>query len=121
MSGMVTNHIGRDVQDGDKYTFINRQCTSMKILHMECGGLVIYHIKLELGSFKLPVFNEITNTFQTCWRELKMMVQVIAPDGTVSKKDVKNPKNSSVYLTYCLAIRLIFSILNLSKARKNDS
>src|SRR5665648_1028246 len=62
LSGMVTNLMGRNVQGGDVYIFINRPCTSMKILHMECGGLVIYHMKLEAGSFKLPVFDENTHT-----------------------------------------------------------
>ena len=91
LSGMVTNQMGRNVQDGDVYIFINRTCTSMKILHMECGGLVIYHMKLESGSFKLPVFDQNTNTFQTSWQELMMMVQGIAPDGTVNKKRWKIP------------------------------
>ena len=86
LSGMVTNQMGCNVQDGDVYIFINRSCTSMKILHLECGGLVIYHMKLESGSFKLPVFDQNTNTFQTCWQELMMMVQGISPDGTVNKK-----------------------------------
>lgn len=75
LSGMVTNLMGRNVQDGDVYIFINRPCTSMKILHMEFGGLVIYHMKLESGSFKLPVFDDSTNTFQTSWHDLLMMVQ----------------------------------------------
>jgi transposase len=91
LSGMVTNQMGRNVQDGDVYIFINRPCTSMKILHLECGGLVIYHMKLELGSFKLPVFDADTNTFQTSWQELMMMVQGISPDGTVNKKRWKKP------------------------------
>jgi hypothetical protein len=91
LSGMVTNQMGRNVQDGDVYIFINRPCTSMKILHMECGGLVIYHMKLESGSFKLPVFDENTNTFQTSWQDLMMMVQGITPDGTVSKKRWEKP------------------------------
>jgi len=91
LSGMVTNQMGRNVQDGDVYIFINRTCTSLKILHMECGGLVIYHMKLESGSFKLPVFDENTNTFQTSWQELMMMVQGIAPDGTVNKKRWEKP------------------------------
>lgn len=86
LSGMVTNQMGRNIQDGDVYIFINRPCTSMKILHMECGGLVIYHMKLESGSFKLPVFDENTNTFQTSWQDLMMMVQGIAPDGKMNKK-----------------------------------
>ena len=91
LSGMVTNQMGRNVQDGDVYIFINRPCTSMKILHLECGGLVIYHMKLESGSFKLPVFDESTNTFQASWQELMLMVQAIAPDGTVNKKRWEKP------------------------------
>ena len=91
LSGMVTNQMGRNVQDGDVYIFINRPCTSMKILHMECGGLVIYHMKLESGSFKLPVFDENTHTFQTSWQDLMIMVQGITPDGVLNKKRWKNP------------------------------
>jgi len=92
LSGMVTNQMGRNVQDGDVYIFINRQCTGMKILHLECGGLVIYQMKLESGSFKLPVLDENANTFQTSWQGLMMMVQGIAPDG---KKNKKRWKKSS--------------------------
>ena len=91
LSGMVTNLMGCNVQDGDVYIFINRPCTSMKILHMECGGLVIYHMKLESGTFKLPVFDQNTNTFQTSWQDLMMMVQGTSPDGRVNKKRWKKP------------------------------
>ena len=58
----------------------------MKILHMECGGLVIYHMKLESGTFKLPVFDENTNTFQTSWHDLMTMVQGASADGKVNRK-----------------------------------
>jgi transposase len=51
------------------FLFINRTCTSMKILHMECGGLVIYHMKLESGTFNCPVFDPETHTFQTSWQD----------------------------------------------------
>lgn len=91
LSGMVTNQMGRNVQDGDVYIFINRPSTSMKILHMECGGLVIYHMKLEQGCFKLPVFDPDTNTFQASWQELMMMVQGISPDGKMNKKRWEKP------------------------------
>ena len=91
LSGMVTNQMRRNVQDGDVYIFINRPCTSMKILHMECGGLVIYHMKLESGSFKLPVFDENTNTFQTSWQDLMMMVQGITMDEKKNKKRWEKP------------------------------
>ena len=86
LSGMVTNLMGRNVQDGDVYIFINRPCTGMKILHMECGGLVIYHMKLESGTFKLPVFDENTNTFQASWHDLMMMVRGASAEGKVNRK-----------------------------------
>ena len=91
LSGIVTNHMRRNIQDGDVFIFINRPCTSMKILHMECGGLVIYHMKLESGSFKLPVFDEATNTFQTSWQDLMMMVQGVRSDEKVNKKRWEKP------------------------------
>lgn len=78
--------MGRNVQDGDVFIFINRSCTSIKILHMECGGLVIYHMRLESGSFRLPVFNENTLTFETTWQDLMMMVQGISMDKKADKK-----------------------------------
>ncbi len=91
LSGMVTNLMGRNVQDGDVYIFINRSCTSMKVLHMECGGLVIYHMKLESGCFKLPSFDQNTNTFHTNWQDLMMIVQGISTDKKANKKRWKNP------------------------------
>jgi transposase len=91
LSGMVTNQIGRNVQDGDVYIFVNRTCNSMKILHMECGGLVIYHMKLESGCFKLPVFDESTNTFQSSWQDLMVMVQGVSTEGKVDKKRWAKP------------------------------
>ncbi len=91
LSGMVTNQMGRNVQDGDVFIFINRPCTSMKILHMEFGGLVIYHMKLEQGCFKLPVFDQSTHTFHTSWQELMMMVQGVSTDGKANKKRWEKP------------------------------
>ncbi len=95
LSGMVTNQMGRNVQDGEVFIFINRPCTSMKILHMECGGLVIYHLKLESGGFKLPVFDPDTHTFQTSWQELMSIVQGVSTGEKENKKrGQKKPLNS---------------------------
>ncbi|GHT27734.1 transposase [Bacteroidia bacterium] len=85
LSGIVTNNMGRNVQDGEVFIFINRTCDCMKLLHLECGGLVIYHLKLEAGNFKLPVFDEATNTFHTTWSNLMLMVQGIDP-GTCRQR-----------------------------------
>ena len=75
LSGVVKDLMGQDVRNGDVFIFIGRTCSSMKILHMECGGLVIYHLRLEEGRFKLPVFDEETHTYKTTWQDLMLMVQ----------------------------------------------
>jgi hypothetical protein len=48
-------------------------------------------MKLESGTFKLPVFDQNTNTFQTNWQDLMMMVRGVSPDGKVNKKRWKKP------------------------------
>ncbi len=80
LSGIVTNQMGMDIQKGDAFIFINKPCTAMKILHMEYGGLVIYHMKLSQGQFSLPTidFQEgKTVSHQTLWSDLVLMVQGI--------------------------------------------
>lgn len=82
LSGIVTNQMGLDVQDGDAFIFINKTCTSMKVLHVECCGLVIYHLKLECGFIHLPDMSswEEKSSIPTAWSDLVMMVEGICPD-----------------------------------------
>lgn len=77
LSGIVSSEMNRDVRSGEVYIFINRRQTIMKILHMEYAGLVIYHKKLESGCFKLPAFDENTQSLTIGWDELMMMVQSV--------------------------------------------
>ena len=86
LSGIVTNNMGRNVQNGEVFVFINRTCTGMKILHMECGGLVIYQLKLGAGTFRLPEFDEESQTFTTNWSDLMLIVQGIDINKTKKYK-----------------------------------
>jgi|SRR5215510_4377088 len=91
LSGIVTNSMGRSVQSGDVFIFLNRTLTGIKLLHMECGGLVIYQMKLEAGSFRLPSFDEETSCFTTSWQNL---MQIIKPETSrkyTGKKRWRNP------------------------------
>jgi hypothetical protein len=94
LSGIVTNEMGMQVQDGDAFVFINRSLTSLKILHAEYGGLVIYNMKLERGAIVLPSINseesEISCSIK--WSELMMMVQGISPKD-YNKSMRWEPKN----------------------------
>ena len=49
LCGVVHDKMGYDVRLGDVFIFINRQRTTMKLLHAEDGGLVLYIKRLEEG------------------------------------------------------------------------
>jgi hypothetical protein len=80
LSGIVKGVMGFDVCDGNAFIFINRTLDSMKILHAECGGLVVYHLKLEAGRFRLP-YMELESgghSHPATWVDLALMVQGIS-------------------------------------------
>jgi len=83
LSGIVKNLMGMEVCDGDAFIFINGQVDTIKILHMETGGLVIYHMKLEEGRFRLPdiAIESKKNAHQSSWSELVLMVQGLSLSG----------------------------------------
>ncbi|MDX2508501.1 MAG: IS66 family insertion sequence element accessory protein TnpB [Desulfobacterales bacterium] len=75
LSGIVSSVMKRNVQDGEVFIFVNRRLTTMKILHLEHGGLVIYHKKLENGVFNLPTFDETIASQPISWQDLMMIVK----------------------------------------------
>ena len=82
LSGIVTNEMHRDVHDGEAFIFVNRSLTSMKILHAEYGGLVIYNLKLEKGCISLPDLQMDDGYAAPCrrteWQELMLMARGIS-------------------------------------------
>ena len=89
LSGIVTSLMKRDVQSGEVFIFVNRRLTTMKILHLEHGGLVIYHKKLESGVFKLPAFDESLTSHAIGWYDLMMIVKNVKPRKRVLKRRQK--------------------------------
>jgi hypothetical protein len=90
LSGIVSSLMKRNVQDGEVFIFVNRNLTIMKILHLEHGGLVIYHKKLENGVFKLPTFDETISSQPIGWQNLMAIVSNVKPINRRLKKRRKN-------------------------------
>lgn len=93
LSGIVTNSMGQDVQDGGVFIFVNRNQNIMKILHMEYAGMVIYHKKLESGRFKLPGFDENTTSLTINWQDLMGIIQSVKPNKKYLKRKHYEVKN----------------------------
>ena len=73
--GLVQNELGRNPLDGDVFVFLNKPRNSIKLLHWERDGLVIYHKRLEKGTFPLPQIE--ANQTQIRWPELVLMLEGI--------------------------------------------
>ncbi|MDR0207088.1 MAG: IS66 family insertion sequence element accessory protein TnpB [Bacteroidales bacterium] len=62
---------------GEVFIFMNKTRTTIKLLHWERGGLVLYHKRLERGRFTLPAFDLKTRSYSLRWTDLVLMVEGI--------------------------------------------
>ena len=86
LCGVVHDRMGHDVRLGDVFIFINRSRTTMKLLHAEDGGMVLYVKRLEEGTFRLME-----------WRDLVMMVEGISDNPNERLKRLKASRKDGFY------------------------
>lgn len=87
LSGLVSNELGRQPAGGDVFVFVNRSRTHIKLLHWEAGGFVLYHKRLEQGTFSLPKAAGSATTLR--WPELVLMVEGIEVKKSRQKRRYK--------------------------------
>jgi transposase len=92
LSGLVINQMGKQLQLGDCFIFINRKRDTCKILTAEDGGLVMYMKKLSRGTFHLPVYNPGTSSYNMEWRDLVVMIEGIKENPDKRLKRLKAPR-----------------------------
>lgn len=83
LSGLVQNELGRSPTSGEVFVFMNKRRTHVKFLHWEPGGFVLYHKRLELGTFSIPFADadgEVT------WPDLVLMIEGIEVKKSVRKR-----------------------------------
>lgn len=71
LSGLVTNTLGKNPCSGEVFIFISKDKGSIKLLHWEKDGFVIYYKRLEKGTFTPPE-NVINGVIQ--WPEFIYMI-----------------------------------------------
>lgn len=89
LCGVVQNQMGYDVRMGDVFIFISRNRTTIKLLHAEDGGLVLYIKRLEEGTFRIPSYDPESQSYPMEWRDLVMMVEGIREDPDSRLKRLK--------------------------------
>lgn len=100
LCGVIHDKMGYNVRLGNVFIFINRQKTTMKLLHAEDGGLVLYIKRLEEGTFRLPAYDQKNKSYSMQWRDLVMMVEGINDEPAKRLKRLKGLRKSDGYAAY---------------------
>jgi len=77
LSGLVRNELDRDPASGEVFVFINKRRNSVKLLHWESGGFVLYYKRLEKGTFTPPRRANNAHDGTLSWPELVLMLEGI--------------------------------------------
>jgi transposase len=76
LSGVVRGSLRRDPTSGDAYIFVNRRRDSVKILLWDRTGFVLWHKRLERGTFELPT--ELSSPGEPLpWQSLVLILEGI--------------------------------------------
>jgi transposase len=78
LCGLVQSQLQRNPMSGEVFIFISRRRNTLKLLHWEQGGFVLYYKRLEEGTFEMPEYDPSTSSYQIRWTELVMMVEGIS-------------------------------------------
>ena len=93
LCGVVRERMGYDVRFGDVFIFINHRRDTMKLLHAEDGGLVLYIKQLEVGRFRLPEYDQASHSYPMHWRDLVIMVEGITETPGTRLRRLKAMRN----------------------------
>jgi transposase len=75
LSGLVRGAMGGDPLSGEVFIFINRRRNQMKLLVWDRTGFVLFHKRLERGTFELPGSPEAGASVVLGWEELVMILE----------------------------------------------
>jgi transposase len=95
LCGVVRALMNRDPLSGEVFIFLNRGGRTLKLLHWEHGGFVIYYKRLESGQFSRPAFDQKSNSYRLKWMELVMMIDGISLEKVVYKKRYERPTETA--------------------------
>lgn len=94
LSGIVRGQMsGQEPLSGDAYIFINRRRNQLKILVWETGGFLIYHKRLEQGTFEQP-HKQKDDSLR--WDELVLMVEGVVLKGLRRRKRFSLPAQNGL-------------------------
>lgn len=72
--------------NGDIYVFFSQNRQSVKILKWDTDGFLLYHKRLERGSFELPKINATTGYYELDWDIFNFIMSGVSLDSVRFRK-----------------------------------
>jgi len=72
--------------NGDIYVFFAKNRQSVKILKWDTDGFLLYHKRLERGSFELPKINPTTGYYELSWETFSLIMSGISLESVRFRK-----------------------------------
>ena len=63
---------------GDCFVFFSKNRQSAKILKWDTDGFLLFHKRLERGSFEVPAFNPQTGDYEISWKTFSLIMEGIS-------------------------------------------
>ncbi|GAE84250.1 transposase [Bacteroides reticulotermitis] len=72
--------------NGDIYIFFGQNRQNVKILKWDTDGFLLYHKRLERGSFELPKIDPATGYYELFWETFSFIVSGLSLDSVRFRK-----------------------------------
>lgn len=72
--------------NGDAFVFFSKNRQSVKILRWDTDGFLLYHKRLEKGSFELPIKNPQTGYYELSWETFSFIMSGVSLESVQFRK-----------------------------------
>lgn len=72
---IIKSQDGLSPLSGDVFIFISRNRTNAKLIKWDSDGFILYHKRLEEGTFEMPKFDITSNTHTLSWNTFYNIMQ----------------------------------------------
>ena len=81
---------------GDVFIFVSKNRESVKLLRWDTDGFILYHKRLEKGTFEMPTFNPESNSYDLCWNTFSMIMQGVSLGSVKYRKRFRLELNNII-------------------------
>ncbi|MDR0795799.1 MAG: IS66 family insertion sequence element accessory protein TnpB [Tannerella sp.] len=89
----VKTEMQRNPLSGEVYLFFGRHRDTIKILHWEQGGFVLYVKKLERGTFEVPRINSLSGSYEMKWSTFVLIMEGVSIGSATYRKRFTLPNH----------------------------